>query len=40
MLIPAESGGLKGAELDVEVEWGMVGEADKKGGERHTAVGL
>lgn len=22
--------------LDVEVEWGMVGKADKRGGERHS----
>lgn len=44
MLIPPESGGLKGAELDKAAElarmwrweaWGMVGEADKRrGGER------
>lgn len=43
MLIPRESRGLKGAELDKATElariwrweWGMVGEADKKrGGER------
>lgn len=36
MLIPLESGGLKGAELDKAAaelwrwEWGMVGEADKR----------